>query len=165
MYKSLDDFFKDWNYEAESTLKVFKNLTDESLSQKVTPNGRSLGFIAWHITTTIGEMMSKAGLKVDVLEENAQPTTASEIVSAYEKANAQFAHKLPHTWTDEMMDDTIQMYGEEWKKGATLHILLAHQVHHRGQMTVLMRQAGLKVPGFYGPVYEDWAQWKMEPAK
>ena len=29
-------------------------------------------------------------------------------------------------------------------------------------MTVLMRQAGLRVPGFYGPVREDWAQWGME---
>src|SRR5437667_9070314 len=164
MYHSLDDFFKDWEYEVESTLKVFKKLTDESLDQKVTPGGRSLGFIAWHITNSIGEMMSKAGLKVDVLEEDAQPKSASGIVSAYEKATAQLAHKLPHTWTDEMMDDTIQMYGEEWKKGATLHVLLTHQVHHRGQMTVLMRQAGLKVPGFYGPTYEDWAQWKMEPA-
>ena len=29
--------------------------------------------------------------------------------------------------------------------------LINHQNHHRGQMTVLMRQAGLTVPGVYGP--------------
>jgi uncharacterized damage-inducible protein DinB len=30
-------------------------------------------------------------------------------------------------------------------------------------MTVLMRQAGLRVPGMYGPAQEDWAQWNMRP--
>ena len=43
----------------------------------------------------------------------------------------------------------------------TLQILLFHQTHHRGQMTVLMRQAGLPVPGMYGPAKEDWAKYGM----
>ena len=32
-----------------------------------------------------------------------------------------------------------------------LMTLINHQNHHRGQMTVLMRQAGLTVPGVYIP--------------
>jgi len=38
-----------------------------------------------------------------------------------------------------------------------------HQAHHRGQMTVLMRQAGMKVPGVYGPSKEEWSAFGMEP--
>jgi uncharacterized damage-inducible protein DinB len=30
-----------------------------------------------------------------------------------------------------------------------------HQTHHRAQMMVLMKQAGLKVPGVYGPSEDD----------
>jgi hypothetical protein len=30
-------------------------------------------------------------------------------------------------------------------------------------MTVLMRQAGLKVPGVYGPAREEWAAYGMPP--
>jgi len=41
--------------------------------------------------------------------------------------------------------------------------LITHQAHHRGQMTVLMRQAGLKVPGVYGPAREEWAAMGMPP--
>lgn len=55
------------------------------------------------------------------------------------------------------------MYGETWAIGVTLSALIDHQIHHRGQMTVLMRQAGLKVPGIYGPSREDWSQIGMEP--
>jgi uncharacterized damage-inducible protein DinB len=32
-------------------------------------------------------------------------------------------------------------------------------------MTVLMRQAGLKVPGIYGPSREEWSQFGMPPQK
>jgi uncharacterized damage-inducible protein DinB len=42
-----------------------------------------------------------------------------------------------------------------------LRVLIQHEVHHRGQMTVLMRQAGLEVPGVYGPAREEWAACGM----
>jgi len=34
-----------------------------------------------------------------------------------------------------------------------------HPAHHRGQMTVLLRQAGMKVPDINGPAMEDWAAY------
>ena len=46
-----------------------------------------------------------------------------------------------------------------------LMTLINHQNHHRGQMTVLMRQAGLTVPGVYGPAKEEWAAAGMEAPK
>jgi len=51
------------------------------------------------------------------------------------------------------------MYGEMWTIETVLKVLFTHQIHHRGQMTVLMRQAGLKVPGLYGPAKEEWAEF------
>jgi uncharacterized damage-inducible protein DinB len=57
------------------------------------------------------------------------------------------------------------MYGEKWKRSATLLALIRHEIHHRGEMIALMRLAGLAVPGIYGPTREEWAQWGMEPPK
>ena len=65
MYTSIDQFQKDWKYESGSTIKLFEYLTDESLNQKITPDGRSLGFIAWHIVQTIPEMLGSTGLNID----------------------------------------------------------------------------------------------------
>lgn len=39
-------------------------------------------------------------------------------------------------------------------RGKFLRMLIDHQTHHRGQMTVLLRQAGLTVPGVMGPTKE-----------
>ena len=69
--------------------------------------------------------------------------------------------ELPKHWTDENLTDGILMYGETWTKGFALTCFLMHGAHHRGQMTVLMRQAGLKVHGVYGPAKEEWAEQGM----
>lgn len=53
--------------------------------------------------------------------------------------------------------------GVKWQNGASLRFAVMHQAHHRGQMTVLMRQAGLTVPEIYGPTYESWIEKGMEP--
>jgi len=37
MYYKISDFISDWSFESAMTLKVFKDLTDDSLNQKVTP--------------------------------------------------------------------------------------------------------------------------------
>jgi uncharacterized damage-inducible protein DinB len=55
------------------------------------------------------------------------------------------------------------MFGQfEWAKGFSLSMLINHQIHHRGQMTILMRQANLIVTGVYGPAKEEWSQMGME---
>jgi uncharacterized damage-inducible protein DinB len=41
-------------------------------------------------------------------------------------------------------------------------MFIRHEVHHRGQMTVLMRQAGLPLHGFYGPSRDEWVAMGMQ---
>jgi len=164
MYRSLEDFKKDWQYESDSTVKMLNALNDESLNQKVTPDGRSLGFLAWHLVKTIPEMLGYTGLKIEgPAESDPVPEKTADLASAYEKTSASFLKALGENWNDEMLTTEDEMYGEKWKKGMTLMYLNLHQAHHRGQMTVLMRQAGMKVPGVYGPSKEEWSAFGMEP--
>jgi uncharacterized damage-inducible protein DinB len=65
--------------------------------------------------------------------------------------------------TDDDLARMVPMYGESWSLGQVLLALVVHEIHHRGQMTVLMRQAGLVVPGVYGPAREEWASLGMQP--
>lgn len=166
MYYKVEDFLKDWKYESESSMKIFNALTDDSLNVKVTGEGRSLGFLAWHITQSIGEMMNKTGLNIMGYDEKQDaPVSSKEIADAYKQVSDSLIDGIKTNWTDDKLMLEDEMYGEKWKKGSTLGILILHQTHHRGQMTVLMRQAGLKVPGVYGPSYEEWTAYGMPPMK
>lgn len=157
MLRKIEDFQKDWAYEAEMTGKVLRTLTDSSLEQRVTPDGRSLGFLGWHLTQTLPEMLALVGLKIaGPGPDSPCPAAASAIAETYDEAAKSVAEEINSNWTDETLLQEDNMYGETWARGLTLFYLIAHQAHHRGQMTVLMRQAGLPVPGIYGPSREEW---------
>lgn len=166
MFRRLADFEKIWAYESEGTLKLLRLLSDASLAQSVGAEDRSLGRLAWHITCTLGEMPGHTGLTVESpAYESAPPSSAAAIVAAYEAASRSLLEQLRKNWDDAALETEDVMYGEKWTKGFTLFALVGHQIHHRGQMTVLMRQAGLPVTGVFGPAREEWSNMGMQPPK
>ena len=165
MFRTMDDVAAGLKARTEATRRIFAALTDASLDRTVADGHRSLGGMAWHIVTTIPEMMAHTGLALSSVDATSMPpATAAEIVAGYDAATRDLAAAL-EAWTDADLATTDELYGETWPRGLTLFILFSHEVHHLGQMTVLMRQAGLTVPGVYGPAKEEWAQHGMpDPA-
>ena len=162
MYRSIEDFIKDWQVESEGTAKIYGSLTDTSLTANIHQDVRTLGRLAWHLTQTITEMGTRAGLfTIDELEEKDIPLSASEILDTYNQYVVLLSRAVRLKWTDSSLNDQVDMYGESWDKGKILSVLVMHQTHHRGQMTVIMRILGLPVPGLYGPSKEEWAEFGM----
>jgi uncharacterized damage-inducible protein DinB len=164
MFRTIKDFEMLWSRELESTQKLFKHLTDRSLSTAVDPEGRTLARLAWHVTLTIPEMMTRTGLALHGPGvDDPIPGSAKEILRNYSEAAISLLEQVTTLWTDATLEVKDEMYGERWSRGETLTALLFHQVHHRGQMTVLMRQAGLEIPGLYGPARQEWGMFGMQP--
>lgn len=157
MFTTLEQFLATWEYESAATQHLLDALTDASLTQAVAPGHRTIGRLAWHLAQTIVEMSGRTGLHLDGLgEHDPVPASAAAIATAYRTAAASLAEQLRAHWTDATLEETDDMYGERWSRGRTLDVLLFHQAHHRGQLTVLMRQAGLPVHGVYGPSKDEW---------
>lgn len=165
-YHTINEFIKDWGFESQATIKVISSLTDISLKKKAYKEGRTLGYLAWHLATTISEMMNKTGLKILFIDpESDNPEKVIKIKETYEKVSNELIEKIHSSWKDESLKEEVEMYGEKWKKGEALESLVKHQIHHRGQMTVYMRIAGITVPGIYGPSKEEWTEYGMKPQK
>jgi uncharacterized damage-inducible protein DinB len=161
---SITEFETSWTQESGETRKLLAELTDASLKQAVTKDHRTLGRLAWHVTTSIAEMINRTGLHVGGPSPEAPvPTAAEAIRRGYDQAASSLLAEMKAKWTDASLLVADEMYGEPWQRALTLAILVAHQTHHRGQMTVLMRQAGLKVPGVYGPSKDEWAAMGAPP--
>jgi uncharacterized damage-inducible protein DinB len=164
MFRRVSDFLDSWEQERTATLRILSALDDRSLRRAAADEHRDLGRLAWHLTTTIAEMMERTGLEIaGPAHDSPVPGGAAEIVAAYDTASRALGEQVRSRWTDDSLGIEDDMYGQRWTRGRTLSALIAHQTHHRGQMTVLMRQAGLKVPGIYGPAREEWATWGMQP--
>jgi uncharacterized damage-inducible protein DinB len=170
MIRKVEDFIHLWQFEAALTTKVFDAITDECSGQAVAEGHRTLKRLAWHLVECLIEMPSHMGITVDgheMVKGHAicdPPATMAEVKAAYEKASKSFINGLGG-WTDETLQQVDDMYGEKWSRSQTLGGVLFHQTHHRGEMTVLIRQAGLVPPEIYGPSKEGWAAFGIEPPK
>ena len=161
MFHTLQEFYNTWKHESASTVNLFEKLTDESLDQKIYAEGRTLARLANHVVESLSELPSR--LQLGIEEQHPHHETVSALVKNYKESSDQLIEAIKDKWTDASLLEKNNMYGAEWKNSFSLWALIAHQIHHRGQMTVLMRQAGLKVPGLYGPAKEEWEAMGMKP--
>lgn len=171
MFRTIEDFQKQWAYETDKTLGILKTLPTDRLAFPAGDAHRSLGRLAWHLVESAVELPEHLGLTIDGPRMNPDgfigtsvPATAEAIAKEYEKVAASVAKQVGF-WKDADLTKEDSLYGETWQRGYSLFVLVVHQAHHRGQMTVLMRQAGLVVPEVYGPTREMWAAYgKPVPA-
>ncbi len=161
MFTSIDQFVSVWETESANTAKLLEKLTDDSLTKPDHKDVRTVGRAAWHIVTTYPEMCGRFGIAIDgPTEKDGVPSEATTIVDAYRNA-ADAVLLAVRTWSDDDLQKEDDMYGEIWKRGKSLWAFMMHEIHHRGQLSVLMRLAGLPVTGFYGPAKEEWANYGM----
>jgi len=170
MFRRLDDFLTSWKEESGHTLAVFNAVADGAMSTAVTPEHRDLRRLAWHLVESLIEMPGHCGLTLtgsELIQDGfivPPPSAMKEIAAAYVAASDSLVEALK-AWTEGDLETEDELYGERWKRGFTLFVLVTHQTHHRGQMTVLLRQAGLPVPAIYGPTKDGWAAYGMDVPK
>ena len=165
MYRTILDFIDEWKMEVPHTLKMIAGIEDYSGNERVHPEVRTLREIAWHITKDL----SLAAFRTGLIAQNElgiipSPSTISLIATTFREYSQLMEDLINATWTDRNLGERVAIYGQMDAKGRILHRLIKHQVHHRGQMTVLMRFLGLRVPGTYGPAKEDWSRVGMIPS-
>jgi uncharacterized damage-inducible protein DinB len=153
MYRTVQDFLHDWSHSAQGTLKVLQSLTDEKLDQAIVEGHNTLGWLGWHLATAPAFFMKQVGLAIEPAGSE-RPGKAAEIVKAYTKTVEDVKRAVEQQLTDEKMVENVETFAGAVPRGAMLRTLIDHQTHHRGQMTVLLRQAGLPVPGVLGPTKE-----------
>lgn len=163
MFRRVSDFVTAYQHLVTNTDRLLAGITDEMLDQAVADGHRTIREIAWHIVVTVPEMMNRTGLGLGSVDGHAlPPATAREIRDGYLAVTKELIQGVQTQWNDDTLTKTDDMYGEPWPRGVTLSALMSHEGHHRGQLTVLMRQAGAEVPGVYGPSKEEWAKFGME---
>jgi uncharacterized damage-inducible protein DinB len=164
MFSTIADFEATWAEEREATLRIFRLLTDAHFHEKPHDNVRDAATLAGHIAHTIGEMLSRTGLVIEGYTETVDvPWTVADLLADYERQSTSALQQVKTQWTDATLAEMVDMYGEQWSKATVLKVLVLHQVHHRGQLTVTMRLLGLPVAGIYGPTHEEWALMGLPP--
>lgn len=149
MFRTMQDFSTEWTRESEQTALLLDACTEESLHQRVAEGHWTLGEIAWHLVSSL-HYITHLGLSFPAPNEEAS-TSAKTMAQEYRTISRELLHAVTTQWNEESLQETIELWGQNWKKGEVLLFTIMHQAHHRGQMTVLMRQAGYaEIPPMFG---------------
>jgi uncharacterized damage-inducible protein DinB len=155
MYPNAQLFLGAYGWESQTTYNVLNALSDEALGQSKAEGHNTAGDIAWHIAVAATYMLNQVGFNINpALAEKPAVLTAAFIRDTYERISAEVKEQAEKK-TPEQLAEVYHVFGiMDWSCGQALLVLMHHEIHHRGQLSVLMRQAGLVVPSIYGPTKE-----------
>ena len=159
----VEGMLQELEQEAQTTRRVLERVPEAHLTWRPHPKSMSLGQLALHIASVPGavaEMASLPGLDSPPTFEHPQASTAAELVPKLGESVARARASLGglsdqqamETWTLKDGDRVIMAL----PRAALLRsIMLNHLYHHRGQLSVYLRELNVPVPSIYGPSADE----------
>ncbi|RUL49120.1 DinB family protein [Lysinibacillus antri] len=155
MYRKVEDFINDWNHNCAGTLSIFEAITEEKKYQAIVVGHSTLEWLSWHLTTAPAYFCELIGLSLNLeLDKASTPPSIKEIIDNYRMMKETVTTTVKEQFTDDTLSNNIDMHGQSTAVGAVLRLMVDHQTHHHAQMQVLLRQAGLAIPGVMGSTKE-----------
>jgi uncharacterized damage-inducible protein DinB len=158
----IDGLLAELDHEATATARVLARVPEAHLAWKPHPKSYSLGQLALHIAQVPG-LVAELSLQSPAappafVQESAK--SAAELLPALDQSVAK-ARTLLGGMDDAAMTATWRLVagGRELMalpRSAFLRaVMLNHWYHHRGQLTVYLRQLDVPVPSVYGPSADE----------
>ena len=148
--------------EAQTTKRVLERVPEDRLGWKPHPKSMSMGQLALHIATmpgAIAAMSQRSPMSMPTFTQPAAATT-SELVPALERSVSE-AKVILGALNDAALAESWRVVDGDKEVmaipvGAVLRtIMLNHWYHHRGQLSVYLREVGVPVPSIYGPSADE----------
>ena len=159
----VDGLLRELEQEAPATRRVLERVPNEHLAWRPHQKARTLGELALHIATVPGavaELIASPSPAQAPSFADPRPGSAAELLPALDESLAKARRILTG------MDDAA--FTETWRlmvadrelfaipRAALLRsIMLNHWYHHRGQLTVYLRELDVPIPSIYGPSADE----------
>ena len=161
----LEMFLNAWERESQSTLKLLRALPPGQYDFRPDATGRSLGELAWHLAE--GDAYMSYG--IDRGEFNMEsrppsierPRTIEGLAPGYERVHREAVERIQKL-TPADLERPLPFFGRQTTIREILwEMIIAHTIHHRGQLCLMCRLAGGAAPGLYGPNREEMAAMRV----
>jgi uncharacterized damage-inducible protein DinB len=157
-----DGLIQELEQEAQTTRRVLERVPQAHLAWKPHDKSMSLGQLALHIATVPGNVAQMIAQPSMQMPKFSQPpaTQTSELLPALENSIRQARSAvgamddaaITATWR--VMDGDREVMAMP-RIAALRMIMLNHWYHHRGQLSVYLRQLNVPVPSIYGPSADE----------
>lgn len=158
----IDPILAELEAEAATTRRVLERVPEGKLGWKPHAKSMSLGQLALHVATTPGQVAQMSTLESFEMRgfSQAEATSLREILDSHDQSVASARATLQGLTDARLMENwTASKNGavvmQVPRIGFLRAILLNHGYHHRGQLTVYLRQLEVPLPPVYGPTADE----------
>lgn len=156
---------QEFENEVNNTRKLLQAVPEKDLGYKPSDISWTMGELAQHIATIYYWYVGTLTKDVyDMAADRLERGDVNDIKATLElfESNVEKAREALKSLTEEKLQDMWTMkVGEKVVLGpiprgiVVRSFLFNHIYHHRGEMIIYLRATGNKVPGLYGPTYEE----------
>ena len=159
----IDGMLQEFQQEAQTTRRVLERVPDNQLAWRPHEKARTLGELALHVAMVPGavaELVASPSPAQAPQFTDPSPKSASELVPALDHSIAKVREVLGGMNDAALMATWRLMHGDRellaMPRAAMLRsVMLNHWYHHRGQLTVYLRELGVAIPSIYGPSADE----------
>ncbi len=158
----IEGLLQELEQEAQTTRRVLERVPENRLGWKPHDKSMSLGQLALHVATIPGAIAEISQQSPFSVPQFTQPSAASaaELIPALEQSVAK-AREIVGSMNEADLSKTWRVVDGDREvmalpvRAVLRSIMLNHWYHHRGQLSVYLRQVGVPVPSIYGPSADE----------
>ena len=155
---TINDVLQELEHEARTTRRVLERVPEDRLGWKPHDKSMTLGELAMHIATlpgAIAEISTRPTFDVNTAIPRPSASSVAELVATLDQSLARARALLGGMDDAALMSPWRMVNGDRelaaMPRAALLrNVMLNHWYHHRGQLTVYLRQTEALVPAIYG---------------
>jgi len=159
----IDGMLQELEQEAQTTRRLFERIPENQLSWRPHEKARTLGELALHVAMvpgSVAELVAGADTVPVPTFTDPSPKTASELIPALNESIAKAKKSLGGMSDAKLMTTWRMVRGEEEvfaipRVAFLRSIMLNHWYHHRGQLSVYLRELDVPLPSIYGPSADE----------
>ena len=160
----VDGMLQELEQESLTTRRVLERVPADKLSWRPHAKARTLGQLAQHVAGVPGRVAdlvcSTSPAQAPDFADAPGPTSTADLIPELDRSVANAKKVLGGMSDANVMSTWRLMRGEREllaaPRAAVLRsIMLNHWYHHRGQLTVYLRELGVSIPSIYGPSADE----------
>ena len=159
----IDALLPEFDHEIATTRRVLERVPEDRFTWKPHTKSMSLGELAQHVAAIPmwGRVtLMQPDLDVAFSPPAPPPATRADVLEAFDARSADTRAALVGMTDAELLAPWALKRGGHTifsmpRAGAWRSFVMNHLIHHRGQLTVYLRMAGVPLPSIYGPSADE----------